>query len=61
MPEPTEPNQAPAPKRRRSLAYRLGRIALVVGLVGVGVRIGGCAERVAYFPTREDIVSIIYT
>ena len=57
MPEPTEPNQAPAPKRRRSLAYRLGRIALVVGLVGVGVRIGGCAERLAYFPSRASFVT----
>lgn len=55
MPEPPAPSPETGDKPRpgRRLVKSVARICIVVGFAGFAVRIGGCAERLAYFPSRE--------
>jgi dipeptidyl aminopeptidase/acylaminoacyl peptidase len=55
MDNPRENKRAKKP--RPSLIKRLGRIFIVFGLAGVTVRVGGCAERLAYFPSRQPFIT----
>lgn len=47
----------PTPPRRPGLLHRLARILLVVALVLTVLRLTGCAESLAYFPSRKPFVT----
>ncbi|MBZ0172298.1 MAG: alpha/beta fold hydrolase [Phycisphaerales bacterium] len=47
-----EPGSSKPKHKRRSLLCRLGRIAAVLGVVVIGMKLTGLGERLFYWPTR---------